>query len=133
MSERNWDLLHCLGYLYNSFAVYTDADLDPAEMKEIRSAVGEWAEDKTGNEINDALQTSFTWFKEDLPGELADDDNHPVIGTMVGIAELLKENLTEDNCRAVHNDLIRIGNADGHYDDVEKAWATELAKAMGVA
>ena len=133
MSERNWDLIHCLGYLYNSFAVYTDADLDPAEMKEIRSAVGEWAGDKSGDEINDALQTTFNWFKEDLPGELADDYNHPVFGTMVGIAELLKENLTEDNCRAVHNDLIRIGNADGHYDDVEKAWATELAKAMGVA
>ena len=133
MSERNWDLIHCLGYLYNAFAVYTDADLDPAEMKEIRSAVGEWAQDKTGNEINDALQASFTWFKEDLPGELADDDNHPVIHTMVSIAHSLKENLNEDGCRAVHNDLIRIGNADGHYDDVEKRWAAALAEDLGIA
>ena len=95
MSERNWDLILCLGYLYNSFAVYTDADLDPADMKEIRSAVGEWAGDKSGNEINDALHTAINWFKEDLPGELADDDNHPVIHTMVSIAHSLKQNLNE--------------------------------------
>jgi hypothetical protein len=133
MSERNWDLIHCLGYLYNSFAVYTDADLDPAEMKEIRSAIGEWASDKSGDEINKVLDTTFNWFKEDLPGELADDDNHPVISNMVGIAHTLKENLTENNCKAVHNDLIRIGNADGHYDEVEQRWATALAEEMGIS
>ena len=125
-------MVHCLGYLYNAFAVYTDADLDPAEMKEIRSAVGEWAPDMSGNEINKALETTFGWFKEDLPGELADDDEHPVMTTMVGIANLLKENLDEDGCKAVHNDLIRIGNADGNYDENEKRWATALGKQMGV-
>ena len=28
--ERNWNLINCLCYLYNAFAVYTDGDLDEA-------------------------------------------------------------------------------------------------------
>ena len=33
--ERNWNMINCLCYLYNAFAVYTDGDLDEAEKKEI--------------------------------------------------------------------------------------------------
>ena len=31
--ERNWNMINCLCYLYNAFAVYTDGDLDEAEKK----------------------------------------------------------------------------------------------------
>ena len=34
--ERSWNLINCLCYLYNAFAVYTDGDLDEAEKKKLQ-------------------------------------------------------------------------------------------------
>ena len=44
----------------------------------------------------------------------------------------MKDNMSEDNCKAIHSYLIRIGMADGDYDKNEQAWATALGKALGV-
>jgi len=132
MSERNWTTLNCLCYLYNAFAVYTDGDLDDAEKNEIRNIVGEWVPDMSRNEVHNALDTTLGWFAADLKVDLEDDDSHLVVNACVAIARIMKDNMTEDNCKAIHNDLIRIGNADGHYDEVEKKWATALGKEMGV-
>ena len=49
--ERNWNLINCLCYLYNAFAVYTDGDLDEAEKKEITIAVNEWFKDSSMNAV----------------------------------------------------------------------------------
>ena len=130
--ERNWTILNCLCYLYNAFAVYTDGDLDEAEKNEIRNIVGEWVPDQSRNEVHAALDLCLGWFNEDLKIDLADDDSAVVVGTALGIANVMKDNMSEDNCKAIHNDLIRIGMADGHYDENEQAWATALGKTMGV-
>jgi 5-formyltetrahydrofolate cyclo-ligase len=79
-----------LGYLYVAFAVYTDADLDEAEKKEIFVALSEWLPDES------------------------------------------RSNIYADGCQAVVNDLARIGQADGHYDETEKKWASALAEQLGV-
>ena len=130
--ERNWSTLNCLCYLYNAFAVYTDGDLDEAEKNEIRNIVGEWVPDMTRNEVHAALDLCLGYFNEDLLLDIADDDSHIVAGTCIGIANVMKDNMSEGNCKAIHSDLIRIGMADGHYDENEKAWATALGKTMGV-
>ena len=41
MADRQWTFGNVLGYLYVAFAVYTDADLDEAEKKEIFVALSE--------------------------------------------------------------------------------------------
>ena len=84
------------------------------------------------NEVHGALDTTLGWFGADLKVDLEDDDSHLVVNACVAIARIMKDNMTEDNCKAIHNDLIRIGNADGHYDEVEQKWATALGKEMGV-
>ena len=130
--ERNWNLKNCLCYLYNAFSVYTDGDLDDAEKKEITNAVNEWFKDSSMNEIHQALDLTLGWFKEDLKIDLADDESQLVIGTCVNIAGFMKENMKPESCKAVHNDLIRIGKADGKYDEVEQKWAEVLGGALGV-
>ena len=132
MAERNWNLINCLCYLYNAFAVYTDADLDEAEKNEIRNIVGEWVPDSTRNEIHDHLGTTLGWFQEDLKVDLDDDDSHIVQNTCCNIANLMKKELDDKACAAIHTDLIRIGNADGHYDKTEQAWANALGEILGV-
>ena len=131
MSERNWNLINCLCYLYNAFAVYTDADLDEAEKNEIRNIVGEWVPDSTRNEIHDHLDTTLGWFNADLKSDL-DNDTKVVIDTCINIANLMKDKMDADACKAIHTDLIRIGNADGHYDETEEAWANALGEVLGV-
>lgn len=132
MSDRHWSLINCLCYLYNAFAVYTDGDLDEAEKNEIRNIVAEWVPDMSRNEVHTALDTTLGWFGEDLKVDLADADSRLVAGTCVNLAGHMKKEMSEENCRAVHTDLIRIGNADGHYDETEKAWANALGEALGV-
>jgi uncharacterized tellurite resistance protein B-like protein len=130
--ERNWSTLNCLCYLYNAFAVYTDGDLDNAEKDEIRNIVGEWVPDLSRNEVHSALDLCLGYFKEDLTLDLADDDSRVVVSTCIAIASIMKDNMSEGNCKAIHSDLIRIGMADGHYDETEKAWATALGQTLGV-
>ena len=55
-----------------------------------------------------------------------------VVNTCVGLASHMKEQLSPEACKAIHGDLIRIGMADGHYDEVEQAWAAALGGALGV-
>jgi uncharacterized tellurite resistance protein B-like protein len=55
-----------------------------------------------------------------------------VINQVVGIASYLKDNMSTDGCQAVVNDLARIGQADGHYDEVERGWNKILAEQLGV-
>ena len=130
MADRQWTFGNVLGYLYVAFAVYTDADLDEAEKKEIFVALSEWLPDESRSNIYALLETSFTWFKEDF--NKSDDDNDYVINQVVGIGSFLKDNLNSDACQAVVNDLARIGQADGHYDEVERGWNKILAEQLGV-
>ena len=128
--ERSWNLINCLCYLYNAFAVYTDGDLDEAEKKEITIAVNEWFKDSSMNEIHGALDLTLGWFAEDLKIDQADDESRVVVNTCVNIASHMKDKLAPEACKAIHNDLIRIGMADGNYDEVEQAWAAALGGAL---
>ena len=132
MAEREWNFVNSLSYLYNAFAIYTDAELSDEEMTEIKRCVSEWCPDKSGNEIHNSLNSTLSWFKEDLATDLQNEDSTTVAESCVGIAVVAKENLTEQNCKAIVNDLIRIGQADGNFDDREKHWANVISEAMGI-
>ena len=130
MAERDWSFGNVLGYLYIAFAVYTDSDLDEAEKKEIFVALSEWLPDESRSAIYAILENSFTWFKEDF--SKSDKETDYVLSQVSNIGGFLKENLDTNSCQAVVNDLARIGQADGHYDEREKHWASILANQLGV-
>ena len=133
MAEREWNFVNSLSYLYNAFAIYTDAELSDEEMNVIRNCVSEWCPDLSRNEIHTSLNDTLAWFKEDLTVDLTNEDSNKVAETCVGIAAVAKENLTEANCKAIVEDLVRIGQADGKFDDREQHWASVLSEAMGVS
>ena len=130
MAERDWSFGNVLGYLYIAFAVYTDSDLDEAEKKEIFVALSEWLPDESRSAIYAILENSFTWFKEDI--SKSDKETDYVLSQVSNIGGFLKENLDSNACQSVVNDLARIGQADGHYDEREKQWASILADQLGV-
>ena len=136
MSERNWNFLNSLGYLYNAFAIYTDADLDEAEKKEIFNCVSEWSPESTRTEIMECLQLTINWFFEDMNATEEGDmgtGKDKVLQNIGGICSGLSNNISEQKTKqAIVDDLARIGRSDGHYDDVEKTWARLVAEQLDV-
>ena len=136
MAERDWSFLNCLAYLYNAFAIYTDTDLDEAEKKEIFNCISEWSPDSTRTEVMECLELTVGWFFEDVNATGKDDwgtNKDKILQNIGGICAGLNDNISEEKTKqAIVDDLARIGRADGHYDDVEKAWAKLVSEQLGV-
>ena len=131
MSDRKWSFGHVLSYVYCSFAIYTDNEFDDTEKKEIFVALSEWLPDESRTSIYAILQEAFEWFIEDM--KASDKENDIVLNHIFGFCPQLKENLDQDACQAIINDLIRIGKADGNYDEREQKWAEILSAELGVS
>ena len=136
IGERKWSFNNCLGYLFSAFAVYTDEDLDPAEKKEIQNCMNEWSQDSSRSDIINALDLTLGWFKKDF-GEMNEDDlmtdNDRVLQNLKDICKLIKENIDNKDARqAIVDDLVRIGTADGVFDDTEKELAETVSKLLAV-
>lgn len=136
IGERKWSFNNCLGYLFSAFAVYTDEDLDPAEKKEIQNCMNEWSQDSSRSDIINALDLTLGWFKKDF-GEMNEDDlmtdNDRVLQNLKDICKLIKENIDNKDARqAIVDDLVRIGTADGVFDDTEKELAETVSKFLAV-
>ena len=132
MSERDWNFVNSISYLYNTFAIYTDAELQPEERQEIQRCVQDWCPELTKHQVKSALNTTLAWFKEDLREDLDNKDNQAIAKNCYSIALLCKEQLSEENCKAIYNDLISIGKADGNFDAREQHWVQALGDAMGL-
>ena len=136
IGERKWSFNNCLGYLFSAFAVYTDEDLDPAEKKEIQNCMNEWSQDSSRSDIINALDLTLGWFKKDF-GEMNEDDlmtdNDKVLQNLKDICKIIKENIDNKDARqAIVDDLVRIGTADGVFDDTEKELAETVSKFLAV-
>tara|TARA_Y100000996_G_C22495291_1_gene632033 strand:+ start:216 stop:617 length:402 start_codon:yes stop_codon:yes gene_type:complete len=130
MSDRKWTWGHVLSYIYCSFAIYTDNEFDDTEKKEIFVALSEWLPDESRSSIYAMLQEAFDWFLEDM--KASDKENDVVLNHIFGFTPQLKEKMDSDACQAIIHDLIRIGKADGNYDEREQKWAEVLAEELGV-
>jgi len=91
----------------------------------------EWLPDESRTSIYETLQEAFEWFIEDM--KASDKENDIVLNNIFGFCPQLKENLDPDACQAIINDLIRIGKADGNYDEREQKWAEILSAELGVS
>ncbi len=131
MADRNWTNMDCLTYLFTAFAVYTDGDLDDDEKRVIVSETKKYVPDDAEDLHLESLNKTLGWFNEDLKSDENTDDNDVVINTFVNIANYLKEKFDTPFLQHVHDDLVRIGKADGNYDKVEEGWAKIFAEVTG--
>lgn len=133
--DREWMIIDCVSYLFNSFAVYTDAELSEDEKRVIAQEIMKYVPDEGSDLAYGSLNKTLKWFNEDVKSDIDGNKlgtpDSVVIGTFVNIAATIKENYDSNGCQAIHDDLVRIGKADGHYDDVEKHWAKSFAEMTG--
>ena len=135
MAERKWTNLDCIAYLFNAFAVYTDMELSDDEKRVIATEMKKYVADKDGDAHFTSLNKTLGWFKEDLDKDIKEKQvngkESTVIGTFINISGHLKDSFDVKVCQAIHDDLVRIGKADGNYDKREQTWAETFAKITG--
>lgn len=119
--------VHCLSFLYLTFAHQTDGELTEDERSVIRTKLQEWIEqsDWDLSSVDNCMDEAITWYNGlDVDGR---------INIMAGIAATLKdEGMTVEGRQAVLADLVSIAKSDGNYDEVERDWAQKLAVEMEV-
>ena len=98
--------------------------------------MNEWSQDSSRSDIINALDLTLGWFKKDF-GEMNEDDlmtdNDRVLQNLKDICKLIKENIDNKDARqAIVDDLVRIGTADGVFDDTEKELAETVSKLLAV-
>jgi len=68
MAKREWKNIDCLTYLFNAFAVYTDADLDEDEKRVIANETIKYVSD--ADDAYESLNKTLGWFQSDLGKDL---------------------------------------------------------------
>ena len=117
--------LHCIFYIYLTFAFSSDGKLNPQEKKTISSFMYRWVgqdQEKTNLIINETL----SWIKENI------QDINNQIGTMISMADFLKQ---QDNFNIVKReyflmDIRNIARSDGNFLDQQKKWHDMLANIL---
>jgi len=128
-TERDWDFLKSISYLYVAFAGETDGELTEDEVHVIQRCIREWVPDATEEELVTAWQTACQWIAEDHKGN---GDGKKVTMTMANIAALAKDIMDPKQRVALLQDLVRISVADSNFDEKEKEWVRFLAELMEV-
>ena len=117
--------VHCIFYIYHTFAFSSDGKLNPQEKKTITSFMYRWVgqdQEKTNLIINETL----SWIKENI------QDINNQIGTMISMADFLKQ---QDNFNIVKReyflmDIRNIARSDGNFLDQQKQWHDMLANIL---
>jgi len=115
---------HILGFMYLTFAHFTDGDVTEHEMSTITAKVGEWMgdSDATGrNTISEALD----WYNSVKTARL-----DIYIYFMSRFKKMTE--WEDDRLICVLDDLVSIAKADGNYDEAEKKWITVFSEALGL-
>ena len=114
-APEEFTITNCLAFLYVAFAHMTDGDLSDEEQEKIQEKLSEWNPDDI--EVLIGLIEGVQWYFGCL-----EDDN--VNDQVVNIAQAIGSGAVDTS--DVLNDLKEIAEADGKFDDNEKALLANL-------
>ena len=124
-NKTNLTPLHCIFYIYQTFAYGSDGKLTDKEKQSITNFMYRWVgqnQEKMLQIINETL----AWSKENIK------TYKEQIGSMVSMVEFLKEQkeFSVNRREFFLMDIRHIARADGNFSDEEKQWHDMLAKAL---
>lgn len=114
---------HELAFLYLNLGYITDGELSQVEIETIIEKVGEWYNPEDGEDMKNAIHESIEWSKS-----CAEEPGNEI----VECAGRLKESLSEDNLKAVLQDMAAIINADGKVVGGEVKYFEIIADTFGI-
>jgi hypothetical protein len=126
-TKTNLSPLHCIFFIYQSFAYTTDGVLSDDEKKMIGNAMFRWtgSDEKKTNTI---IQETLTWGQENI--KTAKEQ----IESMISMIEFLKTQESFDLKKREYflMDIRNIARSDGKFLDSEKKWHDMMSKQLGV-
>lgn len=115
---------HMLGFMFLTFAHFTDGDVTDSEMETIREKLSEWMADSDPTGIN-TLSETIDWYNSTGSARL------DVLSYIAGRwREMSKWN--DELITCILDDLVSIAKSDGRYDDEEKRWVNLIAKKLDI-
>ncbi len=126
-TQTNLSPLHCILFIYQSFAYTTDGVLAEEEKKMIGHAMFRWtgSDEKQTNTI---IEETLTWAKENIK------TGKEQVETMISMIEFLKNQESFDLPKREYflMDIRNIARSDGKFLDAEKKWHDMMSKQLGV-
>ncbi|MAQ32295.1 MAG: hypothetical protein CMD26_06175 [Flavobacteriales bacterium] len=117
--------LHCIFYVYHTFAFGSDGKLNQDEKKIISSFMFRWVgQDK--EKMSQVISETLNWSKENI------DNINNQIGTMISMVEFLKSQSSFDTFKREYflMDIRNIARSDGNFIDQQKKWHDMLANIL---
>jgi len=128
MSETNTlTPIHCIFYIYHTFAFRSDDKLTLQEKKTITKFMYRWV-GKDQNKTTKIINETLTWSKQNIKSV------HDQIGAMISMVEFLKtqKNFNIDTCEYLLMDIRNIARSDGNFLDQQKKWHDMLSNILGL-
>ena len=113
---------HILGFLYLTFAHFTDGEITDEELSEITAKIGEWMGDEDPLGENTISET-IDWYNSIKEIRLDTFDS-----LLTGFKKMTRWN--NDRLVCILDDLVDIAKADGNYDEEEKEWIRLFADVL---
>ena len=125
--ETNLTSLHCIFFIYQSFAYATDGKIADQEKQVIARFMYRWTGQEK-NHLNQIIKETLTWSQQNIKTK---EDQ---IGTMLSMLGYLKEQPQFNTVQREYflMDIRNIARSDGQFLDQQKKWHDMLANILGL-
>ena len=125
--KTNLTSLHCIFFIYQSFAFNSDNQLLDSEKKVITNFMFRWTGHKK-DQLNEIFAETLTWSNKNIK------TTHDQIGVMFSMLDFLKQqsNFKIPQREYFLMDIRNIARSDGDFSDQQKKWHDMMAKSLEV-
>jgi len=127
MEEKQLSLLHCIFFIYQTFATFSDGELEESEQEAIVHFIKRWAaeDEKLTQKV---LEETAKWAKENV------QEAKQAIEYMSSMADFInnQEDFNIHQRELFLLDLRNISRMDGVFHEAEKVWHDLIAQQLQV-
>lgn len=127
MEEKQLSLLHCIFFIYQTFATFSDGELEETEQGAIVHFIKRWSgeDEQLTQKI---LEETAKWAKENV------QDDKQAIEYMSSMVDFIndQEDFNTHKRELFLLDIRNISRMDGHFHETEKKWHDLIAQQLQV-
>jgi len=125
--KSNLTSLHCIFFIYQSFAFNSDNKLTDSEKKVIANFMFRWT-GQNKEQLNQIINETLIWSNNNIKTP------HDQIGVMFTMLDFLKQQSNFNLAKREYflMDVRNIARSDGDFSDQQRKWHDMMAKYLGV-